>query len=108
MKHLRLQIAVHLLERKLRERTKLTAPGLDGTFWNNFDCIGIGAVISDRGDVAAVPGLANAVVEQSGRQRLGGRFQRKGVAVSAAILPELLQSINKWLHLFSSKAVLAQ
>src|SRR5579871_501910 len=63
MKHLRLQVAIHLVERKLHEPAKLVAPGLDDTLRNDLDGIGIGTIKRDRGDITAVPGLANAVAE---------------------------------------------
>ncbi len=64
MKHLPLQVAVHLVERKLNEPAKLISPGLDDIFRNNLDSIGIGGVKGDGRDVATVPSFANAVVEQ--------------------------------------------
>ena len=43
---------------------------------NQFDRIRIGAIKGDGRDVACVPSFTDAVVEQSRRQILGGRFQR--------------------------------
>ena len=46
MKHLPLQVAVHLVERELHERTELISPGRDDTVRNYLDSIGIGAIES--------------------------------------------------------------
>ena len=108
MQHLSLQIAVHLVERKLHEAAKSISPRLNHTFRNHFDSIGIGAIKSDGRNVAAVPGLANAVVEQSWRQELGGRLQGNRVIAWSQALPQLSQSIDKGLHRLGSKTILAQ
>src|SRR5256885_12146268 len=61
-----------LVERKLREASKLTTPGLNNALRNKLDRIRIGAIEGDGGDVACVTGFADAVVEHSRRQILGG------------------------------------
>ena len=104
MQHLVLHVAVHLVEGELDERTKLISPGLDDSLGNNFDGIGIGAVIGDGRDEVIVLGLANAVVEQSWRQKLCGLFQGKRIRA----LCELSQPVDKGMERFDSKAILAQ
>ena len=105
MKHLPLQVAVHLVEREFNEPTKLLSPGLDDIFRNNFDSIGIGGIKGNGSDVATVASLANAVVEQTGRQELRGRFQ--GNRIRSA-LSQLSQPVDKGLDRFGAKTVLAQ
>src|SRR5690348_15343394 len=108
MKHLPLQVAVHLVERKLHEAAKSISPRLNDTFRNQFDSVGIGAIKSDGRDVAAFPRLANAVVEQPWRKELGGRLQGNRIAPLSQALSQLSQPIDKWLHGLRSKTILAQ
>src|ERR1700730_5484323 len=107
MQYLPLQIAVHLVKGKLHETAKLIAPGLNHALWNYLDSIRIGAIKGDGCDVAAVPGFANAIVEQSGRQELGGRFQGNRITATSLIFSQLLQSIDKGLDRLGAKTILA-
>src|SRR5579863_4806817 len=108
MEHLPLQVAVHLVERELHEPTRLISPGLDDTFRNHFNRIGIGAIKSDGRDVAAIRGLANTLIEQPWRQEPGGHFQGDWTIVWSPGLAQPSQPIDKGLDRFGSKTVLTQ
>ena len=90
-----LQVPIHLVERKLREASKFTTPGLNNALRNEFDQIRIGAIEGDGGDVACVTGFADAVVEHSRRQILGGCLQRDRIIRYFSGIAQLAQAIDE-------------